>query len=482
MDSRREDTKYHKCELHGERDDVVTSFIDAGIFINTRRRLKRFMMISPSHPLTRFYIKSLCMFRREEQRHLIKYYYMIHPMSMFAFIYRVYMSFILALNYFVWPIVVPYTPRHAKSYLFINLYPSYIILITVSFFTGFPERKVHTIVLNPKSVTRAYLKSLFIIDVLCVMPRLVRYLTSKGVLLRDDLHVRTLRWVLPMFMYCRYNYFLETLNEVRLYTGFSTYLFLVLKSILNFVCFIVVLSTMVYRILAMEIWYKFYSCENKQNTVYDAVDALIRYKALPVEKRKRIFLYLNFKYQRKYYKESTIVKITSEALRREILVRISRESTQRVILFNQLPETILEKLRASLSCEIYLPGDVIIKAGMLGRCMFFILAGTVVVKTPKGKEVCYLRDGAHFGEISLVVNVARVATVEAVTPCQVFRLNRRQFLTVVRHHPDLLKQIHAQALERYADTTTLHTDGSELTSSSELFEVTDPDVENRASK
>ncbi|XP_030765043.1 uncharacterized protein LOC115889236 isoform X3 [Sitophilus oryzae] len=378
MDSRREDTKYHKCELHGERDDVVTSFIDAGIFINTRRRLKR------------------------------------------------------------------------------------------------------------------------------------------------------------------YNYFLETLNEVRLYTGFSTYLFLVLKSILNFVCFIVVLSTMVYRILrefsvykdktagdfaasvvqvvmmvshgrhtsellsdklisillvlcgfvihllvlvyAMEIWYKFYSCENKQNTVYDAVDALIRYKALPVEKRKRIFLYLNFKYQRKYYKESTIVKITSEALRREILVRISRESTQRVILFNQLPETILEKLRASLSCEIYLPGDVIIKAGMLGRCMFFILAGTVVVKTPKGKEVCYLRDGAHFGEISLVVNVARVATVEAVTPCQVFRLNRRQFLTVVRHHPDLLKQIHAQALERYADTTTLHTDGSELTSSSELFEVTDPDVENRASK
>ncbi|XP_030765040.1 potassium/sodium hyperpolarization-activated cyclic nucleotide-gated channel 2-like [Sitophilus oryzae] len=376
MDSRREDTKYHKCELLGERVDVVTSFIDAGIFINTRRRLKR------------------------------------------------------------------------------------------------------------------------------------------------------------------YNYFLETLKEVRLYTGFSNYLFLVIKSILNMISFLVVLTIISYRILrefsvyknktagqftasvlevvmmvghgyhssellfdklisiflifcgfvihllvlvyAMEIWYKFYSCENMQNTVYDAVDAFIRYKALPVGNRNRIFLYLNFKYQRKYYKESTIVRIISDALRREILVRISRESTQSVILFNHLPESILEKLSASLSCEIYMPGDVIIKAGMFGRSMFFILAGTVVVKTPQGKEVCYLRDGAHFGEISLVVNVARVATVVVVTPCQVFRLNRHQFLSVVRHYPDLLKQIHTQALERYADTTTLHMDGPELTDRSELIQVTDTAVENRA--
>ncbi|XP_030765039.1 potassium/sodium hyperpolarization-activated cyclic nucleotide-gated channel 1-like [Sitophilus oryzae] len=538
MDSRREDTKHHKCELQDGRDDIVTSFIDAGIFINIRRRLKRFMMISPSHPLTRFYIKSLCMFRSEEQRHLIKYYYMIHPMSMFVFVYRIYMSFILALNYFVWPIVVPYTPRHARNYLFMSIYPSYLVLIIVSFITGFPERNVHTIMMNPKSVSRAYLKSHFSTDVLSLVPPIIRFLTNKGVLNKKDVRLRTLRWVLPMLMYCRYNYFLETLKEVRLYTGFSNYLFLVIKSILNLISFIVVLTTIVYRILrefsvyknktagefaasvvqvvmmvshgfhssellsdklisillvlcgfvihllvlvyTMEIWYKFYSCENMQNTVYDAVDAFIKYKALPVGKRKQIFLYLNFKYQRKFYKESTIVRITSDALRREVLVRISRESTQRVILFNRLPESILEKLRAGLSCEIYMPGDVIIKAGMLGRSMFFILAGTVVVKTPQGKEVCYLRDGAHFGEISLVVNVARVATVVVVTPCQVFRLNRRQFLSVVRHYPDLLRQIHTQALERYADTTTLHTDEPELTDRSELIQVIDPDVENRA--
>lgn len=40
--------------------------------------------------------------------------------------------------------------------------------------------------------------------------------------------------------------------------------------------------------------------------------------------------------------------------------------------------------------------------------MFFILAGTVVVTTDDNKELCYLRDGSHFGEIALVVNIHRV--------------------------------------------------------------------------
>lgn len=40
--------------------------------------------------------------------------------------------------------------------------------------------------------------------------------------------------------------------------------------------------------------------------------------------------------------------------------------------------------------------------------MFFILAGTVVVTNKDDVELCFLRDGAHFGEIALVVNISRV--------------------------------------------------------------------------
>ncbi|XP_030755416.1 uncharacterized protein LOC115881859 [Sitophilus oryzae] len=520
MEYRRQDTKYHKCELQDEPDDVVKAFIDTGIFIKIRRRIKRLMMISQQHPLTRFYIKSLYMLRKEEQRHLIKYYYMIHPLSMFAFGYRIFMAIHLFVHYFVWPVITPYWSPIQINYLLLPIYPSYVVLIVLSFFTGYADKTVHTIVLNPKRVTNVYLKSHFVIDVICVTPFIFRMLLYKGILSTEDQYARIFRWILPLMTYFRYYYFLETLNQVRLYIGLSNYIFRIIRSIINFTSFLMMLNLIVYYnlrevpayrnispkdstvsvlevvmlvghglhnsellsdkiipiflilfgfivhllifVYAMEIWYKFLSCENKQNTVYDAVEAFIKYKALPAEKRHRIFLCLNFKYQRRYYKESTIVRITSDTLRREVLVEISKESTKKVFLFKELPESILEKLRANFTCEIYLPSDVIIQAGKLGRCMFFILAGTVVIKTPKGRVVRYLRDGDHFGEISLVVNVARVATVMAVTPCQLFRLNREQFLRVVRHYPDLLKHIHVQALKRIADMS-LHTDGAEMT-------------------
>ncbi|XP_076264976.1 potassium/sodium hyperpolarization-activated cyclic nucleotide-gated channel 2-like isoform X2 [Rhynchophorus ferrugineus] len=458
MNTRRQDTKHHHCELPDEPDDIVKTFIDTGIFVDARRKLKRFLMISPKHPLTRFYVKSLRMLKNEEKSHLIRHYNMIHPLSMFAFIYRVYMSLILGLTYFVWPIAGPYWSARAMNDVFCITHFSFVVFIILTFFTGYYDTDSNFVVLSPKRVAKKYLKTYFIFDVLSCAPFVTRVLIYKGIWSMNNFYARSVRWSLPMVTYSRYFYFLETFNYFRLYMGLNSYIYLALKTVIIFISIIFILNVLVYFTVAMQFWYKFYSCENKQRTVYDAVEAFMAYKVLPIEKRQRVFLYLNFKYQRHYYKESTIRKITSEALRREILIKVSKESTQKVNLFHKLPESILEKLRANIICEIYLPGDVIIKAGMTGRCMFFILAGTVVVKTPEGKEVCFLRDGSHFGEIALVVNIARVANVVAVSPCEVFRLNRKHFLEVVKNYPVMLKEIHKLALERIAHSLTVPID------------------------
>lgn len=44
-----------------------------------------------------------------------------------------------------------------------------------------------------------------------------------------------------------------------------------------------------------------------------------------------------------------------------------------------------------------------------GQCMFILLAGTVVVTTSEDRPVCYLRDGSHFGEVALALNLFRVS-------------------------------------------------------------------------
>lgn len=79
----------------------------------------------------------------------------------------------------------------------------------------------------------------------------------------------------------------------------------------------------------------------------------------------------------------------SENLRREIALYSSRRFIQNVVLFRDLPRNALESIVVNLKMELYLPNDMIIKAGTQGDCMFFLASGTVAVLTPTGKEVSF---------------------------------------------------------------------------------------------
>jgi len=58
-----------------------------------------------------------------------------------------------------------------------------------------------------------------------------------------------------------------------------------------------------------------------------------------------------------------------------------------VAIFKNLPKNVLQSIVKNLKFELYLPNEVIIKAGTQGDCMFFLSSGTVAVLTPTGKEV-----------------------------------------------------------------------------------------------
>ena len=60
---------------------------------------------------------------------------------------------------------------------------------------------------------------------------------------------------------------------------------------------------------------------------------------------------------------------------------------ENVEIFKELPKSVLRSIVKYLKFELYLPNDVIVKAGAAGDCMFFLSAGTVAVLTPTGKEV-----------------------------------------------------------------------------------------------
>jgi hypothetical protein len=76
-----------------------------------------------------------------------------------------------------------------------------------------------------------------------------------------------------------------------------------------------------------------------------------------------------------------------ETLRQETALRSCRRLIEKVMLFQDLPKKALQSIVSKLKLELYLPNDVIVKAGTQGDCMYFISYGIVAILTPTGKEV-----------------------------------------------------------------------------------------------
>lgn len=67
-----------------------------------------------------------------------------------------------------------------------------------------------------------------------------------------------------------------------------------------------------------------------------------------------------------------------------------------------------------------------------------------------------MEDGAHFGEIALVMqDELRVASVIAVEVCELYRLDRKDFVKAIHPYPDLLDNIQRIAADRMEKTTML---------------------------
>lgn len=179
----------------------------------------------------------------------------------------------------------------------------------------------------------------------------------------------------------------------------------------------------------------------------------MKYKDLPINIRSRIKEYFIFKYQKNYFKEREIMANISEQLRQSVYLHTCKNLLESVVIFKGLPMSLLIRIVTCMKSEVYLPNDIIVSAATVGESMFFIASGTVAVYTSEGKEVAHLVDGAHFGEIALVMdNEKRVANVVAVEPCEIYSLKRNDFLKAIDPYPELFNRIKRMALYRLQQT------------------------------
>jgi MFS family permease len=104
-----------------------------------------------------------------------------------------------------------------------------------------------------------------------------------------------------------------------------------------------------------------------------------------------------------------------------------------VPIFAPLPGTSLEHLATRLVPLRIEPGTVIVREGDAGDRFYIVAEGDVEV-TQDGRPVSELHAGGHFGEIALLRDMPRTATVTARTPTVVYALDREDFLAAVTGH------------------------------------------------
>ena len=105
-------------------------------------------------------------------------------------------------------------------------------------------------------------------------------------------------------------------------------------------------------------------------------------------------------------------------------------------LLNGLSQEVLEKLAQQAKAVTFLTNDIIIGEGERGDALYLITRGQVSVLR-HNEVIAELRDGDFFGEMALLGDQLRTATVKAKIPTTLLRLRRKDVLSLAATDPEL---------------------------------------------
>jgi CPA1 family monovalent cation:H+ antiporter len=122
------------------------------------------------------------------------------------------------------------------------------------------------------------------------------------------------------------------------------------------------------------------------------------------------------------------------------------ELVSAVPLFENIDAEKRQSIANILQPRLVIPGEIICKEGDAGDSMFFISSGALSVNLKDGAVT--LGSGEFFGEIALLKETPRVATVAANSFCELLVLRKGDFEELLVKSPQLKEEIEKVAAAR----------------------------------
>ena len=130
----------------------------------------------------------------------------------------------------------------------------------------------------------------------------------------------------------------------------------------------------------------------------------------------------------------------SRPLQVEIKINLFLDMLLKIPFLQSIDVVVVEEILMRLQSKAFMSGDIVIRKGDAGDWMGFISHGIIAVLDPRqqAKDVVMklLRVGSYFGELSLLENMLRSASLHAFTWVQLEVFGQQDWLELGKMHPE----------------------------------------------
>jgi CRP-like cAMP-binding protein len=132
------------------------------------------------------------------------------------------------------------------------------------------------------------------------------------------------------------------------------------------------------------------------------------------------------------------------------------ELLRRVPLFSGIEPARLKLLAYTSDVVTYRSGQVLFRKGDLGDAAYVIITGDAEVSIPSESgdvAVAQLHDGDFLGEIAILCDTPRTATITAKSELKALRIRKEPFFQLLHQFPEMAVEMTRLLAERLTRTT-----------------------------